>query len=204
MRALPILFVVSCLAASAVGQASACEVLSLPTVQEAADSSSIIFSGKVAEFKTILMSDSMQDMRAALFEVDEYWKSDAEHYRQLVVFTAIDHRACGYDFEEGKSYLVYAHTRDDGLLRTSIGTRTMPIENAQDDLAFLEQGTAPAQQGSWEEQLEAIPLQPEVKPSNTVIETNNAILLVGSGTAIAGLAAFFSLRRLKDGNRARN
>jgi hypothetical protein len=193
---LAIIVVASCGIVS-VDQAFACEVASLPTIQEAADSSSTIFSGRVTEFGIIIVSDGMQDMRVALFEVDTYWKSSSEYYKELVVFTAIDHGACGYDFEVGKSYLVYADSDDDGSLRTYIGSRTMPLESAQEDLAFLGQDTAPVQQGSWDEQLEVIPWQPENKPSNTVIKTNNAILLVGSGAAIAGLVAFFSLRRLK-------
>lgn len=181
-------------------EAHACEVLSLPPIEQAtADSSAIIFSGKVAEVRTIVVSSGMQDMRAALFEVDTYWKSqnNSPNYKELVVFTAIDSGACGYDFEVGKSYLVYASARDNGSLLTSIGTRTMPIESAQDDTAALGQGISPTVQGSWKEQLETMPMQPQ--PGNTAVETNNTLLmLIGSGAAIAGAAAFFSLRRLKD------
>jgi hypothetical protein len=142
-------------------------------------------------------------VRVALFEVDRYWKNpaDTDYSKEHLVFTAIDHGACGYDFEVGKSYLVYASTQDNGSLETSIGTRTMPIENAQQDIAVLGEGISPTVQGSWEDQLETIPRQPE--PDNTAIEANNMMLmLIGSGAAIAGVAAFFSLRKLKDNNRS--
>lgn len=183
-------------------KAYACEVLSLPSIEDSIHESSAIFSGTVREFRTISISSGMQDMRVALFEVDKYWTSpqgEADRYRELVVFTAIDHGACGFDFEEGKRYLVYAWSQDnDAYLYTSIGTRTMPIENAQDDLAVLGQGVAPTEQGNWEEQLDMIPLQKE--SDKTLDAPNSIMLLVGSGAAIAGLVAFFSLRRLK-GNR---
>lgn len=180
-------------------KAYACEVTSLPSIEQAVSDSSAIFSGTVREFRTISVSSGMQDMRAALFEVDTYWKVPAdEDFKELVVFTAIDHGACGFDFEEEKSYLVYAWSRDNDSLYTSIGTRTMPIESAQDDLAKLGQGVVPTEQGKWEEQLEMIPLQKE--PDKMLDAPNNIMLLVGSGAAIAGLVAFFSLRRLK-GNR---
>lgn len=178
-------------------EAYACEVLSLPPIEQAVDDSSAIFSGTVREFRAISISGGIQDMRVALFEVDKYWKnpSDTDYYKERVVFTAIDHGACGYDFEQGKSYLVYASSRDNGSLYTSIGTRTMPIENAEDDMAVLGQGTVPTEQGSWEEQLEMIPLQKE--PEETLDGPNSIMLLVGSGAAIASLVAFFSLRRLR-------
>lgn len=178
-------------------EAYACEVLSLPPIEQAVDDSSAIFSGTVREFRAISISNGIQDMRVALFEVDKYWKnpSDTDYYKERVVFTAIDHGACGYDFEQGKSYLVYASSRDNGALHTSIGTRTMPNENAQDDLTILGEGVSPTEQGSWEAQLEMIPLQKE--SDETLDGPNNVMLLVGSGAAIAGLVAFFSLRRLR-------
>ena len=178
-------------------EAYACEVSSLPSIEQSTDDSSTIFLGTVVEFQIIAISSGIQDMRAALFEVDRYWKSpsDADLYREAVVFTAIDHGACGFDFEKDTDYLVYASSRDNGTLYTSIGTRTMPLESAQEDLTMLGLGVEPTEQGSWAEQLEMMPLQKD--PDETLDVTGNIMLLVGSGAAIAGLVAFFSLRRLK-------
>lgn len=175
-------------------EAHACEVAPPgPTVQEAREDSDAIFSGKVSEFRIIATNSGMQDLRAALFEVGTYWKSDVGHYKELVVFTAIDHGACGYDFEVGKSYVVYATTRD-GSLHTSIGSRTMPIQDAQEDLDYLGRGMVPTQQGSWQEQLERIPMKKE--PETVQPAENSVMILVGLGAAIASAAAFFSLKRL--------
>lgn len=175
----------------------ACEVSSLPSIEQSINDSSAIFSGTVAEFRIIAISSGMQDMRAALFEVDRYWKSpsDADLYREVVVFTAIDHGACGFDFEKDTDYLVYTSSRDNGTLYTSIGTRTMPLESAEEDLTVLGLGVEPTEQGSWAEQLEMMPLRKD--PDQPLDGTSNIMLLVGSGAAVAGLVAFFSLKRLK-------
>jgi hypothetical protein len=197
---LTVIFACSAIISNAASEkAYACEVTSLQSIGEAEASSSAIFSGKVTEFNIVAISSGIKDVRVALFEVDRYWKNPAEteYSRERVVFTAIDSGACGYDFEIGKSYLVYAHTQENGSLETSIGTRTMPLENAQEDIAVLGEGISPTVQGSWKDQLEMIPKRSE--PDNTVAETNNTMLmLIGSGAAIAGVAAFFSLRRMKD------
>src|SRR5690606_4132600 len=43
---------------------------------------------------------------------------------------------CGYDFEAGRDYLVYAY-RNGGRLATGICNRTRPIEEAEEDLDYL-------------------------------------------------------------------
>ena len=55
---------------------------------------------------------------------------------QMVVRTAPDSAACGYFFEIGHEYLVYASGESESL-GTSICQRTMPIEWANDDLIAL-------------------------------------------------------------------
>lgn len=51
---------------------------------------------------------------------------------------------CGYPFEVGRQYLVYAHRGPDGLLSTSICTRTAEVRNASEDLAYLRSLSTPA------------------------------------------------------------
>ncbi|MFQ5723636.1 MAG: hypothetical protein ACE5G6_04020 [Terriglobia bacterium] len=50
---------------------------------------------------------------------------------------------CGYGFEEGGEYVVYAHRSRGGELRTSICTRTRGLAAAAEDLAFLREGGPP-------------------------------------------------------------
>lgn len=55
---------------------------------------------------------------------------------QVEVFTGIGGGDCGYHFETGRRYLVYAYLHKDKL-GTNICTRTKPFEIAREDLAFL-------------------------------------------------------------------
>jgi hypothetical protein len=55
---------------------------------------------------------------------------------QVEVFTTPSFGACGFPFQVGGHYLVYAR-RDKNKLTTSICTRTKPFERASEDLAFL-------------------------------------------------------------------
>jgi hypothetical protein len=43
---------------------------------------------------------------------------------------------CGYRFQKGKQYIVYATEDRDGQLRTSICTRTRPLDRAAEDVAY--------------------------------------------------------------------
>lgn len=45
---------------------------------------------------------------------------------------------CGYHFETGQQYLVYAWTREDGTLSTSICSRTRPLSEAGEDLQYFQ------------------------------------------------------------------
>lgn len=55
---------------------------------------------------------------------------------EIEVFTGRGGGDCGFDFQQGQRYLVYAHRYNDKLI-TSICTRTKPFSQATEDLAFL-------------------------------------------------------------------
>ena len=179
-------------------KAYACEVLSVTQVQESYDNSTAVFSGKVARIQNYTV-ESFGDWHLVSFDVDRYWKLADENadYKQIILFTAPDSGACGYNFEVGETYLVYAIKwwHDPNQLYTSIVYRNQPIEDAQEDLAFLGEGSEPASQSSWGEQISRIEIKPLPQPHE---ESRNMMLsIVGIGVAIAGAAAFFSLRGLK-------
>ena len=46
--------------------------------------------------------------------------------------------SCGYSFEQGELYLVYAYGSQEKRLSTSVCTRTTPLTQATEDLAFLQ------------------------------------------------------------------
>jgi hypothetical protein len=76
----------------------------------------------------------MSDFRLA---VGETFSGDPG--REVVVRTAPDTAMCGFPFEVGRSYLVYASRDDAGRYGTSICSRTRPLEGAEDDLSLLRQ-----------------------------------------------------------------
>jgi hypothetical protein len=55
----------------------------------------------------------------------------------VIVLTGMGYGDCGFDFETGKQYLVYADRGDSGSLFTSICTGTSPLEQAGPALRFL-------------------------------------------------------------------
>ena len=179
--------------------AYACEVGSPRPAQESFDNSVAVFSGTVANIQNYTV-EGYGDWHLVSLKVDRYWKTlDNKDYEQIILFTSLDGNVCGYEFEKGKTYLVYAtkwlHAPDS--LYTGLGYGTKPIENAQEDLTMLGDGKAPTKQSSWDEQINRIRIQPlqtgqEQETSTTVIS------IIGVGAVIAGVAAFFSLRRLKD------
>lgn len=57
------------------------------------------------------------------------------------VKTTFEGTACGYNFEVGFEYLVYAH-ESDGALYTYLCSRTRPRWKAEEDLQFLGPGRA--------------------------------------------------------------
>ncbi len=184
-------------------EAYACEAFSSGSPSpDRLDNSAAVFSGKVVEFRKVIVEKPAGEVRIAFFQVDRYWKSNLvenEDYKQLVVVTAIDHGACGYDFEEGKSFLVYADkwTYEPDLMYTGLGYGTQPIENAQEHLAFLGEGKVPTIEGSWDDQMNGIDIQP--LPTGQEEQQESIIIsVIGIGAATAGAVAFFSLRRLKD------
>lgn len=76
-----------------------------------------------------------------VFQVERVWKGPAVH--NLVIVTARHSVSCGFPFEVGQEYLVYARAVE-GELHTSICSRTAPLAAAGEDLAALGPGMAMA------------------------------------------------------------
>jgi Domain of unknown function (DUF4440)/Tissue inhibitor of metalloproteinase len=112
-------------------------------INEARQRSAAIFSGKVLETVKNKDSDGVAPGEVEVrFEVLKSWKGASAD--RLSVFTASDSSLCGYAFEVGESYLVYAHDYGGGKLDTNICTRTRRLADAREDLKLLEAGKAPA------------------------------------------------------------
>ena len=64
------------------------------------------------------------------------------------IYTATDEGACGYDFQPGRRYLVFARQRpDDGRWVASLCSATQPYDGSGGTAAFLASLTQPAQGG---------------------------------------------------------
>ena len=139
-------------------KAEACKCLANPDVSSALNSSAAVFSGIVREVEhrsysvsnhiglpqSIDASADIMKFQAITFELDKTYKGVAPGKKTLVVSTQNEAAACGYQFEVGKSYLVYTfkmHAPDKNLpeLVTSYCTRTKAIdENTAAEISELE------------------------------------------------------------------
>lgn len=73
--------------------------------------------------------------------VDRYFKGRMG--RDLEIISEESGAGCGYPFQSGRSYLVYADFADDGSLGVSLCSITRPIESAGQALSLLGQGVPP-------------------------------------------------------------
>ncbi len=110
-------------------RACSCDQPQLPA--QAVAVADAVFLAKVISFEEI----PAQYERLARLEVIEIWKGRLHEADS--VYTALNSAACGYDFQVGETYLIYADKEDGGRWRTHLCTRTARQANAQKDLAYL-------------------------------------------------------------------
>jgi hypothetical protein len=77
--------------------------------------------------------------------VIRWWKGGSAPTAR--VYTISSSSACGYPFEVGDIYLVYAYTNADGDPETGLCRRTAPLNDAGEDLALLGPGERPRPAG---------------------------------------------------------
>ncbi|MGF7029904.1 hypothetical protein J2T17_000809 [Paenibacillus mucilaginosus] len=124
----------------------ACSCMRPQSVQAEFDRSEAVFAGRVLEVKE-QRSFSGSLTKAVLFDVNRIWKGGQE--TQIMVHTGGGGGDCGYDFEEGRDYLVYANPSDmygSKKLVTIICDLTKELVLAQEDAALLGEGRLPTEQ----------------------------------------------------------
>jgi len=99
-------------------------------VKEAYTNSTAVFIGEVVE--VIKKPDSF--FVTVRFRVEKTW-NNKESQKEITLSTGRDDGFCGYKFEVGKKYVVYADG-DKNNLKTNICTRTSAFESNK-DVAFL-------------------------------------------------------------------
>ena len=117
-----------------------------------------IFEGKVdrADLKSPLLDASVGDIVPANIEQGEpvmLVSFTASHFyrgiqqQHVTVQTGLGGGDCGFPFEIGREYLVYAYKDDSGRLTTGICTGTGRLEESAVDLAYLRSEQLPIDHG---------------------------------------------------------
>ena len=112
---------------------------------ESAWTSDAVFSGEVLSVQR--MSNETKEPFSSVrvrFKVLESWRGDVSGV--VEVKTGLGGGDCGYSFREGMTYLVYADSRRGGL-STGICSRTRPLSQAGEDLAYLRTAMNPSAAG---------------------------------------------------------
>jgi hypothetical protein len=92
-----------------------------------------VFSGRVTRTARVRGPEHWLE---TTLEIEARWKG--EEVKQVKVRTPWFAALCGFPFEHGKQYLVYAVIEEDGRLYTDACTRTKPLEQAEDEILQLD------------------------------------------------------------------
>jgi hypothetical protein len=143
LRALPWAFAIAiALAALQPASAAACSCMQ-QSQEDAAQNATAIFEGRVSRIEDPTGEPKVH------FKIVRSFKGPSQE--ALVVSTPNNSAACGYGFEEGQSYLVYA-SEQNAVLSTSLCSRTQPIASATEDLSKLGLGVTPFDPGPGSDQ----------------------------------------------------
>jgi len=105
-----------------------------------------VFSGTVIEVQIINRDPPvLGGTLAATFQIESLFKGQAGS--EIVIHTAIGGAVCGFNFELGQSYLVYAGRGGGDKPSTSHCTRTRLLSQANDDIRALRAG--PGTESAW-------------------------------------------------------
>lgn len=133
MRSLIVIAAIAVLFAVLTPSANACSCGSPGLPCEAYGAAAAVFVGTPI---SIRQTNEMWTSRAVKFSVEQSYLGVAG--TEVEVFTGSGGGDCGYYFEVGQRYLVYAYrNRNKEHLTTSICSRTRPYARASEDIAFL-------------------------------------------------------------------
>lgn len=119
------------------GRAEACSCAGSGPPCQAVWSVDAVFAGIVRAIEEIDHDELGAPYRSKLvrFEIERSFRNATAGGVEII--TAASGPACGYGFQVGKRYLVYAWKTKGGRLGTGLCSRTRPLENAADDLQYL-------------------------------------------------------------------
>jgi hypothetical protein len=124
------------LAALSARPAAACSCIGKRPACEAFWDPGAVFAGRVTSIGPADKNvDRPFENRRVRFEIVEAFHGVTTSV--LDVYTGMGGGDCGYAFVVGRSYLVYAYQAAGSRLTTGICSRTQPLSEAADDLAYL-------------------------------------------------------------------
>ena len=118
--------------------AAGCSCRLPPPPQEALAQADAVFVGLVQESVAQDVESAPGSRVAVTFSVLRSWKGVEEP--SVTVYTGANTAVCGYPFDVGRRYLVYATVSDPGMLATNMCTRTAEEDAAQSDISALGPG----------------------------------------------------------------
>ncbi|MGH7450573.1 MAG: T9SS type A sorting domain-containing protein [bacterium] len=127
-------FIVIILALTSVDaqETRACSCWPPPPPAQAFAEADAVFMGKVESFEFI----ENGNRRLAKISLVKIWKGDRHAVSDI--YTGANSAACGYDFQIGETYIIYAYKGEAGRLQTGLCERTAPLHSATEDLKYLE------------------------------------------------------------------
>lgn len=130
----------------AADRAHACTCVGNIPVCETFWMTDVVFSGEVLDISPVPNPTNKRFLshRQVRFRVLQGWRGEPGETVQLR--TGAGGGDCGYDFEKGVAYLVYAHARN-GALTTGICSRTKRLADAAEDLEYLKTAMRPSATG---------------------------------------------------------
>ncbi len=108
-----------------------CDCVPIPPPAQAFEQADAVLMGRVIDIQEEPASYSL----TVRISATEVWKGKKDLTAEII--TASNSAMCGFYFQKGKTYLIYACENPEGRLATNNCTRTRLIDRAGEDLAFL-------------------------------------------------------------------
>jgi hypothetical protein len=128
-------------------ETSACSCVRSDSIEEIKNKSDAVFEGTATSVKpsSLTLFRSSGKAVKASFQVNEVWKGHVTP--TLEVLTASGSDSCGFEFQEGERYLVYAAATGKSM-EVSLCSGTMLHSKANEHIAWLGNGSLPPQLGT--------------------------------------------------------
>jgi hypothetical protein len=136
-------FIILSLLVAPVERGIACSCATVAGVCDAAGQSAAVFSGKVTQISVqpaVMKAPGVPRLEPAMRRVRlrvQEVLSGAYPNGEIEILTGFGNGDCGYPFEVGREYVVYARKDRNGRLSTGICSRTRPVEQAAEDLQYI-------------------------------------------------------------------